>query len=444
MSTALAIASVTQVLKDLLNDGLINNDVTGALGTTVSVTATSPDRIDTSVANEQSQLNLFMYQVSINTGWRNNGLPSHSASGDRISNPPLALDLHYLLTAYGASELHPEILLGYGMQLLHETPVLVREAIRKSLTGPFTNLSLNNLPLSLRALSSSKLAEQVEQIKITPEQLSAEELSKFWTAFQAKYRPTAAYRVTVVLIETTKSVKSALPVKQRKLYVQPFNQPVISKIKSQASLAAPVLEDQKILSGYRMILEGDQLVGEVVKVNIDGLEIASPIEIIDNIALAFVLPNTIPAGVHGVQVNHPVLMGEPPVLHQGVVSVAEPFILSPQVVNIQVSNITGTGVALRSADVALKVSPGIGMQQKVNLLLNEFSNGAAIPVPHSYSFPLVQASPLSPVDPVEDIVVSIKNVAAGSYLVRIQVDGAESPLGADPNGKYNSPQLVII
>jgi hypothetical protein len=181
----------------------------------------------------------------------------------------------------------------------------------------------------------------------------------------------------------------------------------------------------------------------VVKVNIDGLEIASPVEIIDNTSLAFVLPANIAAGVHGVQVNHPVAMGAPPVLHQGVVSRAEPFMLSPQVTNIQVSNITGTGVALRSADVALKVSPGIGMQQKVNLLLNEFSSGAAIPVPHSYSFPFVQAAPLSPADPVEDIVIPIKHVAAGAYLARIQVDGAESPLGADASGKYNSPQIII-
>ena len=33
MSTALAIAGVTAVLRDLLNDGLINHDVNGVLGT---------------------------------------------------------------------------------------------------------------------------------------------------------------------------------------------------------------------------------------------------------------------------------------------------------------------------------------------------------------------------------------------------------------------------
>src|SRR6266404_9156228 len=110
MSNALAIASVTAVLKDLLNNGLIDHDITSAVGN-VTVSALSPDRIDTTSLNQQSQLNLFLYQVTPNAGWRNVGLPSRNANGDRTSNQPLALNLHYLLTAYGALEYHSEILL---------------------------------------------------------------------------------------------------------------------------------------------------------------------------------------------------------------------------------------------------------------------------------------------------------------------------------------------
>src|SRR4051794_27104830 len=125
MSSALAIASVTAVLKDLLNNGIIDRDLVSALGG-VTVTALPPDRIDTSANNRQSQLNLFLYQVTPNAEWRN----------AKNSSAPLALDLHYLLTAYGASEFHGEILLGYGMQLLHETPILPIEAIRRALAPP--------------------------------------------------------------------------------------------------------------------------------------------------------------------------------------------------------------------------------------------------------------------------------------------------------------------
>jgi hypothetical protein len=99
----MAIASVTAVLRDLLNNGIVDHDLAATVGN-VMVTSLPPDRIDTTNQNQQSQLNLFMYQVTPNQGWRNEGLPSRNRNGERLSNPPLALDLHYLLSAYGADE----------------------------------------------------------------------------------------------------------------------------------------------------------------------------------------------------------------------------------------------------------------------------------------------------------------------------------------------------
>lgn len=213
MSSALAIAGVTAVLRDLLNDGLINHNVSATLGN-VEVTARPPDRVlsDTN-GNEAPQLNIFLHQVSPNPGWRNVDLPSRNFRGSRLSNPPLALDLHYLISAYGAEDLHTEILLGYAMQLMHETPVLTRDAINEALIP--SPAVAGGLPPALQALADSGLADQVEQIKITPEYLSTEEMSKIWTAVQSHYRPTASYLVTVVLVESKQPVTSALPVLTR-------------------------------------------------------------------------------------------------------------------------------------------------------------------------------------------------------------------------------------
>src|SRR5215469_15449231 len=108
MSSPLAIAAVTATLKDLLNDGLLNHDLS-SIGS-FSVTATPPDRVTTGPM-EPNQLNLFLYQVTANLGWRNSDLPSRSSNGARLTNPPLALDLHYMLTAYGSQDLNAEILL---------------------------------------------------------------------------------------------------------------------------------------------------------------------------------------------------------------------------------------------------------------------------------------------------------------------------------------------
>ena len=154
MSSALAIAGVTATLRDLLNDGLINHNISGVLGSTVSISVVPPDRVVAANGTEASQINLFLHRVTPNTGWRNEGLPSRDGSGrQRLANAPLALNLHYLLSAYSNGDLHAEILLGYAMQLLHETPVLTRQAIQMALS-PSPDVG-TALPPALRALADS-------------------------------------------------------------------------------------------------------------------------------------------------------------------------------------------------------------------------------------------------------------------------------------------------
>lgn len=445
MSSALAIASVTHVLKDLLNNGLIDHDLSSTLGN-VMVTALPPDRIDTTTQNQQSQLNLYMYRVTPNQGWRNVGLPSRDGRGERLTNPPLALDLHYLLTAYGANELHTEILLGYGMQLLYETPALARDAIRRSLS-PQTTVPGGGLPPELQALHTSELAEQIEQIKMTPESLSTEEISKLWAAFQSKYRPTAAYQAAVVLIESRKSTKSALPVRGRKIYAMPFRQPVIEKIMSQTQTGDPIVENQPILAGYNLVVVGKQLGGDDVGVNVGGIEVTPAIGDINDTQIIFPLPAALNAGVQGVQVVHQKLMGSPPLPHRGVESNVEAFVLSPRIETINVSNVQATGNNLHSADLNLTVKPAVGNKQRVILLLNEYSSAPLSPPvttpPLSYSFSAPPMAVLSPPAPSENITIPISGVRTGTYLARVQVDGAESPLGTDSAGRYDSPQVTI-
>lgn len=438
MSTALGLAAVTAVLKDLLNNGVINNDIASTVGD-VTVTALPPDRIDVTEGNERNQLNLFLYQASPNAGWRNVGLPSRDARGERTGNPPLALDLHYLLSAYGTRDLHPEILLGYGMQLLHETPVLPREAIRRSLRPPLDVVD-TDLPARLQSLFDSNLAEQIEQIKIVPQSLTTEEISRLWTAFQARYRPTAAYQVSVVLIESRRSTRTPLPVRHRNLYVVPFEQPVIEEVLSQAAPGAPVLRRQPILSGHILVIDGQSLRGDDTVVTIDGDEVPPATVGVARVTAA--LPPGLAAGVHGVQVVHRLLMGSPPLPHEGVTSNVAAFVLRPAVQSAVVSNVqTPPGTSLRSAVVTLTVSPAVRDPQRVVLLLNEInappSRGAA-----AYSF-AARRDVLSPPGSTATVEVAVTDVFPGSYLARLQVDGAESVLASDATGAFVAPLVGI-
>lgn len=443
MSTALRIAAVTQVLKDLLNDGLINNDVSGITQNNITVSSLPPDRIKTDGENEASQLNIFMYQATYNAGWQNVAYPSFNTAGDRTTNPPLALDLHYFLTAYGASELHTDILLGMGMQFFHETPVLARQQITQATGSVQVSKASNHLPDAMRFLSRAELAAQVEQIKLTPEGLSIEDISKLWAAFGAKYRPTAAYKVTVVLIESERSVKPGLPVRERRIYAEPFKIPVIEKILSGPAAGQPALEHQKILTGHRLILQGAELDNEVVEIMIDG-------DTLDSVAVslevnateaAFNLPASIRAGMHEINVVHPVLMGSPEVPHKGVQSKPAFFSLAPSVTGMpQVQNRVVAPNGSVSATVSLTINPEVQPGQRVQLLLNELT---AIN-PRSYTFSMPASAFGEPAQPISSLKIPVLGVKQGSYLLRIAVDDTESPLHTDSiTQQYNAPLVNL-
>ena len=231
------------------------------------------------------------------------------------------------------------------------------------------------LPPAMQALFTSELAEQVEQIKISPQSLSTEEVSKLWPAFGAKYRPTAAYQASVVLIESRRSTKSALPVRARKIYVMPFRQPIIEQIKSQEKAGDPIVADQPILAGYNLVIVGQQLRGDDTLVSVGGIEV-TPADIVEVSETQIILPipATLQAGVQGVQVIHRTLMGEPPTPHRGVESNVAAFVLRPRIVEpVDVANLQIAGNDLRSADINLTVTPAIGDAQRVVLLLNEIN-----------------------------------------------------------------------
>ena len=191
-SAPLAIASITAVLKDVLVNGLVRYSKVTRLGD-VSVSVSPPDRI-TLGADESSQLNVFLYRVTPHTRLvqKNRGLRTSNGH-----NGGLVLDLHYLLTAYGAQDFHEEILLGCAVHLLNSVSVLTRDAIRKSLEPAATNGKSLASP-ARAALSAFDLADQFEEIRIAPQFLSFEDMSKLWSMLQARYRPSIAYEVSAV------------------------------------------------------------------------------------------------------------------------------------------------------------------------------------------------------------------------------------------------------
>lgn len=405
MSNALAIAGVTAVLRDLLNEGMINHNIASSVGN-VKITSDPPDTIKTTGADADSRLNLYMYRVTPNQGWRNEGLPSRGANGTRLTNPALALDLHYLLTAYGKEQFHTDILLGYGMQLLHETPVLVRDRIRQSLGGAPPVSGAGVLPSTYPALAAADLAEQVEQVRIAPEFMNTEEMSKLWSAMQASYRPTAAYMASVVLIESRRPAKSALPVRQRNIAVRALNRPVIERVSPQ--LVAP---------GGTLVLEGFNLRGDITRVALGDIEVIPGDPGYDRVEV--VVPASVPAGVTTVQVRHPVDFGTADEPHRGVESNVIACMVTPAVSAVPAS-------VARNTDLTFTVSPAVGVNQKVSLILGQGSIDLPPRAPGSPA--LTTLSFHIPLD-----------FPIGTHLLRLRVDGAESALQAESDAVQPDP-----
>lgn len=440
MSTALGLAATAAVLQQLLQTGFATlklDDVLGA--TSLNVTCVPPERID--AAATDSQLNLFLYNQTRNPGWTNLDLPSRDARGERIANPALALDLHFLVSAYGVKDFHAEIMLGAAMQILHDTPGMGREAIREALKPA---ASKANIP---KELELAGLAEQIEQLRITPLNHTTDEVSRIWSALQTPARPSAAYMVSVVLQQSPKSQRTPLPVLARNLYVVPLRAPRLDRVEAIAGSSAPILPNDSVR------VTGANLVGKPLSLLINGEEFASAIQALgkDELTFDFSLPDppgiptTLRAGVCTLQLIHPQLMGEPPQPHGGQESNLAAFVLNPQAGFSVEPGATGTlvdGVTYRTGAIKITCAPRIGIRQRVRLLLNEKNPPGNRPA-RAYSFSASDGNGIvAPAESSAEVIVEFRHVAQGDYLARVQVDAGLSPLLLGPDGRFSGPAVT--
>jgi len=412
MSNFLGLATVTAALSQVLQ-AAVGPDVPGA-----TVTILRPDGNSSLPA---TGVNLFLYQVMPNAAWNNADLPTRRANGDLIQRPQAALDLHYLLTFYGAdSLLEPQRLLGSVVRALHARPVLTRAIIRQTIAKP-----------AFAFLANSNLADAVELVKLTPLSLSLEDLSKLWSVyFQTQYSLSIAYQGAVVLIESEESTRAALPVRGRNIYVGPFRQPVIDEIRSQEG-------DQTIISTSSIEITGKHLRADVTKVSVGGVEVTPAREDVSDTRISVKLPAGLRAGVQGLQVLQPRLIGTPPTQHRGVESNLAAFVLHP--------TIGSPDIAVALPNVTVKLAPPVAKAQRVSLLMNEL-NPPADRAARAYRIDSAPHNRLAEPPETDTLTFPIAGVTAGDYLARVEVDGADSPLeqGADENNPvYIGPKMTI-
>jgi hypothetical protein len=426
MSNSLAVAMVTAALRRTLGEALVAVPAGGVEN--ARVTTLRPDML-AAADGEARGINVFLYQVVGSAAWAGHALPTRRGDGTLLARPEQALDLRYLLTFSGdENALEPQRMLGTAVTVLVAEPVLGRQRLHEIIASAVTDD-----PATWQQYSD--LPDQLDLVRFTPTPLNLDEISKLWsTFFQSPYRLSVAYQASVVLLDADVPVQPALPVLTRGVAAAALNIPAVRRVVADSPAGAA------IVPGMTIRIEGERLRGPfVTRVRLDDAEIPVPADDISGTAVRVVLPAGTFAGLRALQVLHPRLIGDPPVERVGAESGVVPLLVRPIVAGPVVAGPVVAGAGPPNLTIPLR--PAVGRRQRVLLSLNEHHPPAGR-TGRSYTFAAPAPAPGAP--PAADrVVVPIPGVAPGTYLVRVQVDGAESVLAVGADGRFDSPRVVI-
>jgi len=401
MSNEFAVAAVTLTLRNILDNikDLKDTDEFDQIPADAQPTA---EILVTNLPLDQAhkldkaknQVNLFLYHVEHNGAWRNMDISARVKPGE-TGLTPLALNLYYIITSYGenGSELIGHLLLGKAMSLLHDHALFGRTEIKN-------------------AFAVSGLHKQVERVRITPQPISLDEVSKLWTGFQTQYRLSAAYQVSVVLIESKRPAKTPLPVLKRGADDQGvISQPhLIPPYPTLDALSLPNNQPGARL-GEVLTLSGHHLGGDSVEVRFMNPRLPHAIEVPalaggTDVALKVVLPNEPadwPAGFYSLTA----VISKTGKQDRTTNDI--PLMLTPQIISISIAPLSPPLASGYTATVIC--SPQVLPDQSAALLLGD------------RQFP-AEDHPTK----TDTLTFRMTDVPDDEYYVRLRIDGVDSLL----------------
>lgn len=379
MSNSLAIAAVTTTIRNLLS-----RSITEELGSGI-VTTRPPDKARND-ADNTNQINIFLYQTLPNPAWRNMDLPSRVRPGE-TGHFPLALNLYYLITTYAQDneDIISHRLLGEVMRILHDYAVLNPADIRN-------------------ALPESDLHNQIERVKITPQNLNLEEISKLWISFQTQYRITVAYEVSVILIDSSLPVRTPLPVLTRgsddqgilaqASLLPPF--PTLQAVQPPHQQPSVRLGESLILKGYHLQSEGNIIVRFVHSRLPISRDLIPQLET-NNTQISVEIPLENQDWLAGFYTVMVLLQQD----GQQRVTNTLSFSLAPKIPQFEINN----------SILTLTCQPQVWPEQRIVLLIGDR-----------------ELLPQNITQKTDTLTFNISNIPPGEYFLRLRVDGVDSLL----------------
>ncbi len=388
MSNHLAIATVTALFRHVLEEYL-PMDVPSA-----TVTSIRPDT--TASGLPSPGVNLFLYRVNTNASFRNEDLPTRSSGSTMINRPRAALDLHYLCSFYGdEAVLEPQQVLGSFVRIMEAQSILDANRIQTILSDPLYGF-----------LIGTDLDSQIEQLSISPEDLSIDDMSKIWsTLLNTTYPLSVGYAVSAVLIESPGEMRKPLPVLARNIQVSAFTP---MRITALQNVADPF---SAISFGDTLSIVGSGFTTAVTSIEMDADAYTNfTINSLSRIQLPLTDP-ALKAGAAVVKLKTDHFQS----------SNSMAFLLRP--------SITIDTPSMTSTDLPIEIDPWVGRNQKVRLFLNEYQAvPPADPLQYVIDAPENNGITSSSVSETDTIIFDVSDVTAGTFLVRVEVDGAQSIL----------------
>lgn len=159
-----------------------------------------PELIGLGSPADKGDLYLSLYLYNVKESGDNRKTQMIARGAGEIQYPPMAVDLHYMMTVQSPAELASRALdehriLGRAMQVLYDHSVLRGSTV------------------------VGTLAERGEEVRVVMDSVSGEGMLNMWNFADTPYRLSVSYMVGPVLIDSTR-IKSTKRVLERDISIQ--------------------------------------------------------------------------------------------------------------------------------------------------------------------------------------------------------------------------------
>jgi hypothetical protein len=140
-------------------------------------------------------ISLYLYRLAVNA---NRNLPPQLGPDGKRYRPPIALDLHFLVTAWAETAIRQQRMLGFAIRTLEDTPILPAGVLNQHSPEP-------------------DVFRPEETVELVFESVGIQDYGYIWYVAQTKEQPSATYVARMVEIESPVSVDDAGLVQTRAL-----------------------------------------------------------------------------------------------------------------------------------------------------------------------------------------------------------------------------------